>query len=349
MRVLSLLTAFALSVVVTSAWAQQGAPPAGGINSPTVPEGTTRDYVSPSDIKGLADLVDTKRMVEGRNLVSPALAKRQSSAMLAALHVSCRLADAKSIGAGETVVNGTSVKIALYEVSCGDGMGYLLTAQGAMASGISCFEAAGTSSVPASARSSDTDLKCQLPSNANIDAMATAVMRTAATSCAAQDVKWLGHSVAPDFDYTDVACLDGQEYVLRTPAPGSQGNIGVLTCQAASKLGASCQLTRRGAASGTAESQAAAQPTAGAQARPDLQWFENAFSRNDFACSVKNARIVGRESIKRRWVVEFQCAQHPRGVVAYVPSEGDTVNKFERIDCEAAATRHLRCKFPHTD
>lgn len=217
-----------------------------------------------------------------------------------------------------------------------------------MASGISCFEAAGAPTA-GSARSGGTDLSCRLPANANVDTMATAVMRGAGTSCAARDVKWLGHSAAPDFDYTDVACTDGQEYVLRTPAPGSQGSIGVLTCRAASKLGAGCQLASGGAASGTAESRAAAHPAPGSAARPDLQWFENAFARNGFACTMKNARIVGRESVRRRWVVEFQCAQHPRGVVAYVPSEGDTVNKFERIDCETAATRHLQCKFPHTD
>jgi hypothetical protein len=189
-----------------------------------------------------------------------------------------------------------------------------------------------------------------LPANADLDAMAATVMRIAGTPCVARGVRWLGHSAAPDFDYTDVACGDGQEYVLRTPAPGSKGSIGVLSCQAALRLGASCQLTA-GSSGATAQTASAASGKAapGAQTHPDLQWFKNALAKNGFACDVKNARLIGRESIKRRWVVELQCAQHPRGVIAYVPSAGDTLGKFERIDCDTAPARHLQCEFPHAN
>jgi hypothetical protein len=81
------------------------------------------------------------------------------------------------------------------------------------------------------------------------------------------------------------------------------------------------------------------------QARPTLQWFKDALSKNGVACDVKKARVVGRESIKRRYIVEYQCPQQPHGVVAYVPSNADTVNPFEWIDCEAAAARKLACQF----
>lgn len=345
-RISSVLVAVALSLAVTGAWAQNG-PPSEGINGPTVPQGTTRDYVSPEDVKSLADLVDTKRQLEGRNLVSARIARESSLLMLKALHVSCEVRDAKSIGAGTRVVNGKAVDIGLYEASCADGMGYLLTMQGELASGVSCFEA-GAATTAQAGQSGGAGPGCELPADADLGTMATSVMRNAGTACAARQVRWLGHSAAPNFDFTDVACGGGEEYVLQTPAPGTQGSIIVLTCQAAATHGAACQLapgSSRAASAGAAPARAAS----GAQAHPDLQWFEKALAQNGFACTVKNARLLGRESIKRRWVVEFQCAQDPHGVVAYIPSAGDTVHPLEHIDCATAAQRHLACAFPHSN
>jgi hypothetical protein len=129
--------------------------------------------------------------------------------------------------------------------------------------------------------------------------MAATVMRNSGTQCAANKVKWLGESAEPKLDYTEVACSDDRRFVLRTPAPGAGGNIDVLSCQDAVAHGAKCQLT------GDAAAAAAAAPAA--QTRPTLQWFKDALSKNGVTCEVRKARIVGPESIKRRYIVEYQC------------------------------------------
>jgi hypothetical protein len=63
------------------------------------------------------------------------------------------------------------------------------------------------------------------------------------------------------------------------------------------------------------------------------------------SCDVKKARVAGRESIKRRYVVEYQCPERPQGLVAYVPSPGDSASAFESMDCAAAAERKIACQF----
>jgi hypothetical protein len=155
-------------------------------------------------------------------------------------------------------------------------------------------------------------------------------------------VKWLGQGGTPKADYTEVACADGQGFVLRTPTPGSiAGNIDVIGCKDAASHGAQCQLS----ASSVPAAAAAASAASAVEQRPTLQWFKEALAKNGVSCDVKKARVVGRESIKRRYLVEFQCPQQPRGLVAYVPSPGDTTNPFESIDCDAAAQRKITCQF----
>jgi hypothetical protein len=317
----------------------QGPPPGGGGSSPRASEGFTVGYMSQGDVKDLADFVDNTRQLERKDLVSKTLAAKRGTAMLKALQISCQLTDAQHIAAGKATADGKPVDIGLYEVACADGMGYLLTLRDlSAASGISCLAASATPSSD-TPDPSKVDLKCRLPANQNVGEMATTVMRNVGTTCAARKVKWLGESAQPKLDYTEVACSDDRGFVLRTPTPGSAGNIDVLSCQDAATHGAKCQLSAGGSAAVTAP------PAPESQARPTLQWFKEALSRNGVACDVKKARIVGRESIKRRYIVEYQCPQQPHGVIAYVPSGGDTVNPFEWIDCDAAAARKLSCQF----
>jgi hypothetical protein len=319
----------------------QGPPPGGGVSAPRVPEGITMGYMSQGDVKGLADFVDTTRLLERKDLVPKAAAVKRSTAILRALAVPCQVTDAQHVAAGKSMTGGKSVDVGLYEVACANGMGYLLTVRDfSMASGISCLAASATQSTEGSDQAK-VDSKCHLPANADLNEMATTLMSNAGTQCAASKVKWLGESAEPKLDYTEVACSDERGFVLRTPAPGAAGNIDIVSCQDAVAHGARCQLT----------SDAAAAPAAGIpggapapQTRPTLQWFKDALSKNGVTCEVQKARIMGRESIKRRYIVEYQCPQQPHGVVAYVPSDGDTVNAFEWVDCATAASRKLPCQ-----
>jgi hypothetical protein len=54
-------------------------------------------------------------------------------------------------------------------------------------------------------------------------------------------------------------------------------------------------------------------------------------------------RVIGRESVDKRYVVEFLCSQPPNGLVGFFPLEGNT-HKFEALDCAAAVERGIVCQ-----
>jgi hypothetical protein len=301
--------------------------------------------MSQADVQGLADFVDTTRRLDRKDIKPKSIAIKRSKIMLDALHITCELSDAEQVGSGKTTVGGQPVAIGMYETACSNGTGYLLTMVGKdSASGISCFAASATEPTDTSDQSK-VDTKCHLPADQDINAMATTVMRNAGTTCDARGVKWLGQSGSPLLDYSEVACKEGEGFVLRTPVPGSVGGaIDVLSCSDAAKHGAQCQLSAPAVATATAPTASGGGPLPEGP-RPDLQWFKDALSKRGVSCNVKKARVVGRESIKKRYIVEYQCPQQPHGLVAYVPSPGDTAGAFESMDCAAATERKISCQF----
>jgi hypothetical protein len=277
----------------------------------------TRDTLSQSDLKRLAEQIDQWNRVEGDRGLPPREAKARTSAMLGALKVSCVVSEATYRG---TASEDPELKI--YEAACEDGAGYLLLVHRSTLSGISCL-----------ATGSDSPVKCAMPPNADSRAMAGRILSHRDVDCTVRDVKWLGTSAA-DLDHVEVACESGSGYMMRSPRIGSSGKLEVVDCQDAIKQGVACELSSSGAASGRA-----------ADSRPSLEWFKEALSRNGVNCQTKRARIVGRESIKRRYLVEFECADHPEGLITFVPPVGDTVNSFESMSCAEAAQRGIRCEW----
>lgn len=313
--VLSLITVLALPVEVL---AQAGAGNAGaaGRQQP-VEDSLTRDTLSQSDLKRLAEQIDQWNRVDGKKGVQPRVARERTAAMLAVLQVPCAVSGAVYRGrapdAGEPQV---------YEAACEEGLGYLLLLQGAALTGRSCLAEPEASS-----------MKCALPANVDGKAMMGSVLNRQHIPCTLRDFKWLGSS-ASGLDHVEAACEGGIGYVIRSPPPGMSGKLEVFNCQDAIKQGIACKLTPAAVS--------AAAPAA--DARPTLAWFKEALSRNGVRCESRRARIIGRESIKRRYLVEFDCADHPDGIVAYVPAAGDTANAFESMSCAAAAERGIRCE-----
>jgi hypothetical protein len=176
-------------------------------------------------------------------------------------------------------------------------------------------------------------VQCALPANADGKALAAAMLRGRSVPCSVRDFKWLGVDAA-NRDHVEVACDAAAGYVLRYPRPGQSGELEVLGCEEAGKSGVRCQLTSPGSA-----------PGGETDSRPTLAWFKDALARNGVSCATKRARIIGRESIKRRYVVEFECEGQPEGLIAFVPAAGDTTNTFESLNCVAAASRGVHCQF----
>src|SRR5271165_6777897 len=92
-----------------------------------------------------------------------ARARDASATLIAALDLSCDLSAAERVGRGKIHVDGKTTSVEVYEVACGNGMGYLLEPQGSQKPiAISCFaaEAAHADSIGGGGKS---DLYCQMP------------------------------------------------------------------------------------------------------------------------------------------------------------------------------------------
>jgi hypothetical protein len=306
---------FALAMTGTGfAQSGAGAGSAGGSREPTE-DLRTRNAMSQAELKRLSEQIDQWSRADGRN-ITPRAARARAAAMMEVLEVSCVLSDA--------AYRGTTPGIAtqhLYEAACEEGTGFLLALQGTSLTGVSCL-APGPD---------DTAPKCALPANADPKQMATTILGRHRIACQARDLRWLGASAA-HIDHFEVACEQGGGHVIRAPVPGTVGTLAVISCQDASQQGIACAL-----------SSPTASPPAAPDARPTLSWFQEALVRNGVTCQTKRARIVGRESVKRRYVVEFECADRPEGLVAFVPASGDTVNAFESASCQEAAARGVTC------
>jgi hypothetical protein len=315
--ILSILAVLALPA---EGFAQATGAPNSGAAGRQEPGGdnVSRDTLSQSELKRLNEKIDQWKRVEGKAGVTPRVARARTAAMLEVLQVACEVSNAAYRGTGPE-----GDKQNIYEAGCTDGMGYLLVLQDSSLIGTSCLMADREGS----------PVKCALPENSDSKIVAAAVLARNSVSCKVRDLKSLGTSAA-NLDHIEVACEDGGAYVIRSPHPGVGGKLEVVGCQDAIKQGVPCELS------------AAARPAppSHADSRPTLSWFKEELSRHGVSCQTKRARIVGRESIKRRYLVEFECADRPEGLVAFVPPAGDTVNAFESMNCASAAERGIRCE-----
>jgi hypothetical protein len=212
-------------------------------------------------------------------------------------------------------------------------MGYLLVSRGSdKPIGLSCF---ATDAVRASveAQGKKDALTCALPANTDMKTMAASVATHAGKTCAARGFAWLGQSSAKLMDYSEVACDGGKGFILATAMPGATVQPAAIACADAAASGIRCTMSDNG-------------PAGAEQAAPKLtlQTFKDALAQHGVACQASNERVVGQENQKKRYVVEFTCAEQPNGLVAFIPLEGNT-NTFETLSCADAAKRGIACQF----
>jgi hypothetical protein len=297
-------------------------------NIPNAPsplrQGSMPGPLSNVDVEKLRDLLDRDRKAPDARARDRA--KQESATLGGALTLSCEIADAERVGGGRAKADGKALDVAVYEVACTNRTGYFLFAQGAQKPlAISCFAAEATHAADV-AQGVKSQFYCQLPANKDVKATAAALMTAAGTSCAVSNARWFGMNASNQTEYSEVACADGKGYLLKTPLTGASAQTSVMSCQDAAKQGLKCHLTDGGAVS----------------APVTMQTFRDALEQNGVACEPAQMRVIGRESVDRRYVVEMQCPQQPRGLVAFVPAEGNP-KPFEAIDCAAAAEREITC------
>ena len=260
-----------------------------------------------------------------------AKAKARSAELLQVLQISCDIGDAKLIVAGKTKPKdgGKDVDTRVYEVACMNAMGYLLEVQGtATPLAISCLMAE-------EARAADVkkgrtpSYFCELPGNADVFALVRwMIIDGTGAQCTVQTLSSFGRSESTHSDYSEVACTDGNGFLLRMPQPGFQAKTVVMSCNEAAKQGIKCKLTD------TAAVESAVVTT---------ETFKDALAHNGVTCPIGQLRLVGQEEHLKRYVVEYLCADQATGTVAFIPLSGNT-NPFESQGCAAAlADRGVKC------
>jgi hypothetical protein len=252
--------------------------------------------------------------------------KVAATALVKAMPLSCEVTDALLVATGPAVVDGKNVDTKTYEATCSNGMGYfLISADQAKPYGFSCFAADATRAADIAAGRKPGTV-CQLPQNTNMKAMAGAILGKAGVQCAIKDYRWIGQNSANHTEFDEFACESGQGYMVIAALPGAQIPVHLETCNASASRGLPCKLSDNGALPVT------------------LKTFRDAIAQHNVACdATDNAiHVIGQENAKKRYVVEFQCTQQPKGLIAYIPLSGNTA-PFETLDCEAASKRGAKC------
>lgn len=251
---------------------------------------------------------------------------RDVATLVKSIQLPCEVSDASLLNEGTAAINGKNVHVRTFETACGNGMGYFLVEQPPEKSiGFSCFSAAHTREVD-QAQGREPGPTCSLPANADLKAMAGSILGKLGKPCQVNNVRTIGQEVGKNTELTEAACSGGTGYIISSALPGSTNPPSAETCVDAYKRGLSCKMSSAGAPVLTA------------------QTFKDALAQHNISCAADNLRLVGKETVKQRHVVEFKCPQQqPNGLVAFIPLEAN-VAPFETMDCAQAASRyHIIC------
>jgi hypothetical protein len=252
--------------------------------------------------------------------------KVNATALARSMPLSCDVTDAILAAQGPATLDGKTVDTKTYEAACTNGMGYFLISQEpGKPYGFSCFAADATRAADVAAGRTPGAV-CQLPPNADVKIAMASVLNRLGTNCTTRDYRWAGISRVTNSEFNEVACTDGKGFILKTALPGSMAPPFVVDCHTSGMQGLPCTLTSSGVLVTT-------------------QTFRDALAAHKVPCTASdnNVRALGQQTASKRYVVEFQCPEQPKGLVAFIPLNGNSA-PFETLNCAAAAKKGATCK-----
>lgn len=296
-------------------------------------------------MKQLGDYLDKAKALN-RNDIKQAPAKdvlmKRAGDILHALDISCELTDVQLVGKSSDKAHGREYQTNTYEIACANHMGYFLIAKSQYKAStdklyppsagdsraVTCFSADALHARD-EANGIKSDFYCQLPENGGGDLakMGEKLLADAGVKCAVQKLVWFGVDTSAKTEYTESSCDDGSGYLLKTPLAGGTVKPSAINCVEAARKGLDCKMTP------------VIKP-------PTLETFKNYLEHTDINCKIDNydqIKVLGKEGLKQRYVVEFKCPQQPKGLVAFIPLEGNS-NKFETVDCQGIKKHGVSCK-----
>lgn len=308
--------------------------------SPARAQGAPGAHLDNSGINGSLSRADVEKLsgdhtnaeVPKDPVLARAKAKAQSLPLLQALQISCDVSDAKLVIAGTSrpKSGGKELETRVYEVACASSMGYLLeTVSKEVPIAISCLSAEEARAVDV-AKGKEPSFFCKLPENADVYALVTSMIKAGVgAQCEVGTLQLYGRSQSTHTEYSEVACKDGNGFLLRMAQPGTKAEAVVMSCAEAAKQNIKCRLTDPGPV----------------EAPVTLQTFKEALAQNGVACEIGQIRLIGQEDHLKRYVVEYICANQPKSAIAFIPLAGNS-NPYESLDCATALSRRdVACTF----
>jgi hypothetical protein len=258
-----------------------------------------------------------------------AKAQAESEALLKTLQVSCTISNAALLVSG-TLPAKSGAKQAtanVYEVACAEGSGYILETQGSDPPlAISCVHAEDARAQDV-AKGAKPGYFCALPENKDVYAYVARLIQSAKNAaCTLKDLRWFGRSDSTHTEYSEVVCKEGTGYLLGLAQPGTQGPTTIMSCAEAAERGIKCVLTDAGPV----------------KAPVTLDTLRAALAQNGVSCKIDQLKLIGQEEARRRYVVEYLCADQGASMVAFIPLEGNTA-PYEAFDCARAAKSGVNC------
>lgn len=253
-------------------------------------------------------------------------ALKESVKLIREMSVPCEPVEAEQVGGGVVEIGGRMLQVKVYEAGCRSGTGYFLVSQPPQPPvAISCFAAESARAADLAKGVAPDGFTCELSGRQNTKLMAASVLKEAGTVCDVNNYRWMGVSYKTGMEFSEVSCTGGQGYVIEVPRTSGAEQLAIVGCQDAVQQGILCSLT------------SVTKPVT-------LQTLRDAIKEHTVDCEPAQIRYVGREGQGRRYVVEMQCPQQPKGLVAFIPI-GDNTKPFETVDCATAATQSaVKCE-----
>jgi hypothetical protein len=327
----------ALAIAVLLGLAQGFTAPAFAQGGPGIHEDNSglNGSLTHDDLQKLGgDKSDANAGLTREAVLARAKAKADSEQLLKALQLTCQVSNAQVVmtGTSKSASGAKEIDTRVYEVACAAGMGYVLEQQGsAKPMAISCLTAEEARAADV-AKGKPAGFYCKLPENVDVYGTVTAMIATGTgASCTVRDLQLFGRSESTQSDYSEVACKDGKGFLLRTPLPGSQAETIVMSCADAARKGIKCRLTDAGPV----------------EAPVTMDTLKDALAQHGVSCRIDQIRMIGQEDNRKRYVVEYRCADQTTAMVAFIPLSGNA-NPYEALDCADAITRGVACTFSST-
>ena len=246
---------------------------------------------------------------------SHAQAMMEAPPLIQQTGINCTPTDANFI-VGKSTEQGKQTNTKIYELVCQQGLGWMIFApEGGAPNAFDCM--ALNTRKPAAGAKDNGAVYCRLPQNENPMQGLQAVAAQAGTNCPVAQGRWMGSSTDNKLDQYEIACSDGNAFVLQVPRAGSTQKLTSVSCLSL-KPGDCTYFTKE---KYLAQLTAMAQPAN----RP---------------CQLADGRYIGRTPSSHTFY-EVACSDGKSGYVL----ETDQNNAYVRaIECGRSGAMGLSCE-----